>query len=322
MAFKLSIAEKDYKIPRSTGWQLYLRHIIWFIMNAKVDCSDSKMIVTYAAFRRLPDVKKLVESTNVYIDSTDETGKNALCEACENGDSEMVDYLLSKGADVNFIFNSTQRPSWNGATPLYYATKEGHVDIAKTLIQKGANLDVETCKFNLMTKAVWSKNPKMVEYLLNLNFGIDDYDPDGNTPLIAAIRNSCHESETLLLEKGADYRKPRPNEYPMILFAARAKDSAKGMEILLKHVEAKEGREGVKEYVNQTCPKTGCTALHCACIDRNFHSIKLLLEYEIDYKIEDVEGRRAEFYIPKSVKYEDLLNLFRARKYKEYMEEK
>ncbi len=56
--------------------------------------------------------------------------------ACLRGDLAEVKLLLSKGADVN----STDDVGWSA---LHYAAHHGHTEVVKTLIQAGANLNVQ-----------------------------------------------------------------------------------------------------------------------------------------------------------------------------------
>ena len=61
-----------------------------------------------------------------------EDGLTPLAAAASNGQKEIVEYLLSKGA----LVNPPEVPSW--ATPLYLAKKNGHTEIVEILQQRGA----------------------------------------------------------------------------------------------------------------------------------------------------------------------------------------
>ena len=76
----------------------------------------------------------------------------------------------------------------------------------------------------------------------------------------------------------------------MLVVVVQEKKGSKGTELLLKHVEAKEGKEGLAEYINTVDFDSGRTALHIACLVQNYHTLKILLEYGADYKIKDKEG--------------------------------
>ncbi|RXN01079.1 Myotrophin [Acipenser ruthenus] len=63
------------------------------------------------------------------VNRTLEGGRKPLHYAADCGQTEMVEFLLSKGADVN-------APDKHGITPLLSATYEGHVTCVKLLLSK------------------------------------------------------------------------------------------------------------------------------------------------------------------------------------------
>ncbi|KAL4786897.1 ankyrin repeat-containing domain protein [Aspergillus varians] len=88
-------------------------------------------------------VRKLVEITNIEInhDAKGPLGRTALQYAVENGDLEMINMLLTHGADVN---NSPARNS--GATALQLAAIKGYLGIARKLIDLGAQVNAAGAK--------------------------------------------------------------------------------------------------------------------------------------------------------------------------------
>ena len=57
-----------------------------------------------------------------------------LYDACEKGKVDVARLLLDKGAEVD-------RADKDGATPLYIACQQGHVDVARLLLERGAVVD-------------------------------------------------------------------------------------------------------------------------------------------------------------------------------------
>ena len=88
--------------------------------------------------RRWPDaghhlrtVAFLVETCGANVNCRDGEGFTPLAKAAGAGYGKLVDYLLSKGAEVN-----PDAPAW--AKPLYLAEKNGHTEIAETLRRDSA----------------------------------------------------------------------------------------------------------------------------------------------------------------------------------------
>uniref|UniRef100_A0A8C7QB63 Myotrophin n=1 Tax=Oncorhynchus mykiss TaxID=8022 RepID=A0A8C7QB63_ONCMY len=75
----------------------------------------------------LDEVKTLMKDEDV--NRTLEGGRKPLHYAADCGQAEMLEFLLSKGADVN-------APDKHGITPLLSATYEGHLTCVKILLEK------------------------------------------------------------------------------------------------------------------------------------------------------------------------------------------
>src|SRR3972149_6732401 len=63
-----------------------------------------------------------------------EKSNQLLCIASENGNVEVVSFLLNNGANVN-------QANHNGITPLYIASYKGYVEIVSLLLKNGANVN-------------------------------------------------------------------------------------------------------------------------------------------------------------------------------------
>nr|XP_043878043.1 myotrophin [Solea senegalensis] len=68
------------------------------------------------------------------VNRTLEGGRKPLHFAADFGQTEVVTFLLSMGADIN-------APDKHNLTPLFCACYEGHLSCVKVLLEKGANKD-------------------------------------------------------------------------------------------------------------------------------------------------------------------------------------
>ena len=83
-----------------------------------------------------------LETISKYIDSHTNVvnelikGRSYLHYACDYGQKEIIEYLLSKGANINLQDKYS-------ITPLLAAIWENHVSCVKLLLSKGANRNVK-----------------------------------------------------------------------------------------------------------------------------------------------------------------------------------
>lgn len=79
---------------------------------------------------RLRAIAFLVEECGANVNCCDEDGFTPLAKAAREGQADIVEYLLSKGARTN-----TNAPEW--AQPLFLAEKRGHAAVAERLRRHG-----------------------------------------------------------------------------------------------------------------------------------------------------------------------------------------
>ena len=76
------------------------------------------------------DAARLLLEKGVEVDRAAEDGATPLHNACEKGHAELL--LLENGADANRVHKC-------GSTPLYVACEKGNADVARLLLENGAD---------------------------------------------------------------------------------------------------------------------------------------------------------------------------------------
>ena len=85
----------------------------------------------------IDDVKAFtMYNTDVNLHVSDEFDKTPLHVAAENGHNEVVKHLVKKGADVN----AKDEDNW---TPIHYAVMNGHNEVVQLLIEKEADVNAK-----------------------------------------------------------------------------------------------------------------------------------------------------------------------------------
>jgi uncharacterized protein len=95
------------------------------------------------------------------VDSRNRLGETALVVALKRERPDIARALIEAGADVNLA-------ALNGVTPLMAAAFGGHVDIAKLLLDRGARVDaLDRLRKNAMTYAAGEGRTNVVALLLS-----------------------------------------------------------------------------------------------------------------------------------------------------------
>ncbi len=142
-------------------------------------------------------VKELVEK-GIDLETYNKYGVTLLMTAVGIQNKEIVLYLLSKGAKVN------GRSKDNNSTPLLEAAQNGNYEIAKILIDNGADIHKFVTTVNPIHDAARNGNTKVVQLLLNKGVDVNIKDKKGFTPLIWAAGSGKIETTKLLIKYGAD----------------------------------------------------------------------------------------------------------------------
>jgi ankyrin repeat protein len=161
-------------------------------------------------------------------------GQSALIWAAAQGQADMVRLLVRHGADVDARsairdwqrrVTSEPRPKGlnrGGLTPLLYAAREGHVDVARALLEGGADINLaDPDQVTPLVLALVNLRFDFASFLIDQGADVDRWDLYGQTPLYVAIdmntlpkggrpdlpsedRRTALEVARQLLEKGAN----------------------------------------------------------------------------------------------------------------------
>ena len=155
----------------------------------------SEHLLNYAGKGDLEVVKYIIEKYRIEPNRPrTENGGTALYQAARNGYSDIVAYLLNKGADPNIANNSN-------VTPLIAAASNGHEEVVKLLVEKGADPNI-----------------------------IDSY---GDSSHLAAAQRDHWEIVKLLIAKGANIHQQTKQKENLLHIAAK-NDKKEVMKYLLE----------------------------------------------------------------------------------------
>jgi len=216
--------------------------------------------------------------------------KTPLISACERGVVEVVDSLLSHGANPNHV----PPHSWG---PIQWAARKGHLDVVKRLIDAGVNVDDVQQGNTALHLASMNGHTNVVEHLISLGANRDSRDSDEKTPLMWASQEGHCDVVDRLLAAGCDVNAVDQHQYNALTWAVQEGHTAIAERLIANGIEV-----DVQNYEQET-------PLMIACSRGNIDAVRLLLDHGADPLIFNKDGNRAFNLVPvESAEIQTLLN--------------
>ena len=247
--------------------------------------------------------KQLVESGADLNQKGGKFGDTSLHLAAQNGNAEVLAYLLECGADLTLKNNK-------GITPLHMAVLKGHIDIIQSLID-----DNNKIKFDVHVKESKFENSPLhlavqfgkMALLLKCGADVNMKNSTGSTPLHNVAENGHTNIFQSLIDLGGDINivnKANRTVFHVaalnghldivkLLIAKGASPNEKGYKMLTPlHEAAMKGHVQIVKYLLENGANVnsididGDTPLHLAVRNDNLsiETTKVLLDYGADFK--------------------------------------
>jgi len=194
-----------------------VKHLLELGADPAIPGKFDNIALHYAVMMGSAEMAELFISKSLILsDSQNKLGQTPLQMAAEAGNLEMIDFLISKGADPN-------HRDARGITPLHEAVINGHVEATKLLLDKGADVDLQTTdglensdtrEASSLHLAVIFGRVEILPVIFEKNVFTARRNKDGYTPVMIAIKENHTTMLDTLLSKGAsvendvDYVKP------------------------------------------------------------------------------------------------------------------
>ncbi len=122
----------------------------------------------------------------------------ALINAVNAGDINTIKKLLAEGRNIN-------ETDSNGATPLMYAIWNKKPDVAKYLIESGANINAQDNFGNALIYAIQYKQHELITILIDKGADIESRNFLGETALVYAVLGAADfDAAKMLIKRGAN----------------------------------------------------------------------------------------------------------------------
>jgi ankyrin repeat protein len=147
----------------------------------------------------LAKVEALLKENPNLANVKDDEGFTPLHLASFAGKREVVEFLLTRKADINARAN-------DGQTPLHEAAKEGHKEVTALLVAKGADVGAKdnVIGWTPLHFAAATGGTDIIRLLLLNKANVNAKGGDGGTPLHTAVINNKKDIAEILLANKAD----------------------------------------------------------------------------------------------------------------------
>lgn len=287
---KANVNERDRDDDAALAWGSGQKpEIIKILLDAGPDLDARNRAFVVAARAGNPQVFPVLIQAGI---SLDQIRSGALFEAAgehaagtDQQLGETVKSLIALGTDVN------ARDS-EGRTPLLLAAHNGHLTVAKVLVDGGADINAEcNCpkveeepRWSPLVAAIRKDRKEIVDFLLAKNAELNRKSGTGATALITAASEGDAAIVRKLLGKGADVNATDQNGgTPLMEAAGRSGNTAVELMTILMEKGA-----SVNAKDNE-----GWTALMVAALQMNEDSIQYLITHGADVNASNKAGKTA-----------------------------
>jgi uncharacterized protein len=181
-------------------------------------------------------------------------GEVRLADAAQQGDRAAVRDLLNQKEDVN-------KAQGDGMTALHWAASNDDLEMVQLLLSAGANVKAETRlgAITPLFMACKSGNASIVEALLKAGASASAPDAHGTTPLMMAAAAGGADAVKVLLEHGADANAKETSHGQTALMFAAAFDRDAAIKVLMAHgADAKITTKAVDPGCGSVFDVNGC----------------------------------------------------------------
>jgi len=159
---------------------------------------DGSSALLWAAQRDNAEIVDILLTSGANVKSATRYNVTPLSMACVNGNAAIIDRLLKAGADANSA-------SKEGETPLMTASLTGKADAVKVLLAHGADVHARD-PVKGQTSLMWAAaegNAEVVDLLVQSGSDLKAKSKGGFTPLLFAVRNGHIDVVKVLLKNNA-----------------------------------------------------------------------------------------------------------------------
>jgi len=186
----------------TSGWKLLQIFavfclVVWFAAAATMSQCEARTIHEAAAAGDLAAVRRILAKDCMALNQRDFGGQTPLITAAMHGQKQVVEFLMSRGADVTARDN-------NGRSALFWAAQNGETSIVQLLLEKGAPVnDRDLLGWTPLHGAAMLGKTDIVTLLAQKQAEVNARDFRGRTPVDLAQAFDRQDTVKMLHRHGA-----------------------------------------------------------------------------------------------------------------------
>lgn len=186
---KTAICENDIAFLKS--------NIGAYNINARFEDEDNDTLLLFAIGISQNETYKFFLQNGADVYAANALTENILHSIVYSGDFDRLDYIMKQGYNINL-----DEKTIDGATPLLISIALGKSDIAKALINMGADVNIPDNEgLTPLHIACQEGDVELVKLLIEKGANIRTKTAKGNYPIMLAISNDNEELSRILFEQ-------------------------------------------------------------------------------------------------------------------------
>ena len=309
----------------SWGHEQVVKELLHSGANSSIRCKQGALALNVAARRGNASIAHMLLEAGADPNEYDGSGCAAIHHAADVGCVKVIEILLDHKANIDLPVSEQSLTIAGNTTALNIAARHGKLEAVKSLIERGANIEIENAIHMVPLQSAAKAGRFDVVHLMMDSVkvlgrkGIDMI----SSSMIDAAMNNQGDIVQYLLDEGADPNHPGAGHYTALDGACNngnvdiihlllekgasleAKASARG-HTALYHAVQRRRYKVVKALIHAGARKDcitadGMTLLHAAAENGSADILELLLELPKDPAVEIVENEAQK---NKDVKYQ------------------
>jgi ankyrin repeat protein len=172
--------------------------------------------ILYSIYGGMENIMNWILNQGKSINVSNNKGHNVLIQSCCSNNLNLVKILTTKYKfDINYQDNDSHRP-------IHYASMNGNIEIMEYLLSIGAKLNYEDDKYSVLLSAAFGGKINVYEWYKKKGYSLNEKNKKGDTPLLITSSTGNLDLIKWLLKNGSSVHEKNNNNVTSIIGACNS----------------------------------------------------------------------------------------------------